>query len=211
MKRTLGAYISFTGIDGVGKSTQARLLHGHLSGVVTDIVFHEDSRNFVAEVAYTIAHRAGKSTGRELLGEDSYIIAMSFEVVRQTLCRINPLVQRGVTIVSSRTVYDWLAGTRVRQCGEAAYSVVKEVLLFGGLPSLTIWLDTTPAIAQERAIRRGYDSPELAYLEQLRVEYAMLAAEFGFCRIDGDGDTVSVERNINGMISEWMRTHEKET
>ena len=55
MKQTLGAHIGFCGIDGAGKSTQARLLCGFLSTVVTDIVMHEDTRNFVSEVTYTIA------------------------------------------------------------------------------------------------------------------------------------------------------------
>lgn len=204
MKTTTGAHIAFCGIDGAGKSTQARLLCGYLRDVVTDIVMHENSRNFVAEVTYTIAHRHGLETGRDFLDEDSYIQVMSFEVLRQNLAQINPFVQRGVTVVSPRTVFDWLAGTRARGCSDLAYKRAEEILLFGGCPALVFWLNTSPSIALERISKRGFDSANLTVLGRLRDEYARLAAQFRMIQIDGDMSEKEVFQQILPMLNTWL-------
>lgn len=204
MKRTIGAHIGFCGIDGAGKTTQARLLCGFLADQVTDIVMHEDSRNFVSEVTYTIAHRHGLATGKDFLGEDAYIQAMSFEILRQNLGRIRPFIQSGVTIVSSRTVFDWLTGTLARGCGDLAYGRAKEILLFAGTPELTLWIDASPAVAEVRINERGFDRANPAYLMQLRQAYAQLAGEFPFVRINGDQSVGAVKAEIQTTMTAWL-------
>lgn len=191
-----GLHIGFCGIDGSGKSSQVRLLHRWMKENSRDVVLHEDTRNFISEVSTSIARRHGVDLGFEYLGEDRYIMAMSFEVLSQVMLKIRPYTDAGITVITSRTVFDYLARTKVRGCDNKTYEIVEEIMLFRGGPDITIWLDTPPKIAHQRIQSRGYDFSEMKFLENFRIAFSELSAKYNWVRIDGSGDVASIHRQI---------------
>lgn len=202
MKCNKGVHIGFSGIDGAGKTTQMNLLCGWLrkeKGLA--VARYEETRYFVSEMSYIIGRSVGVKSGHELLGIDAYMIAISFEVLRNKMEKIDSVVNSGFTVVSSRSVFDWLAGARANGCSEDVYESVKNILLYLDPPKLNFWLDTDPKIADERITRRGYDASSVTFLKQYRYEFERLASEHKLIRIDGNDGIEIVHNNIINALS----------
>ncbi len=80
--------ISFTGIDGSGKTTQANFLVSWLRDKGLNVIQIESPRNLVSEISYAVAKNNGYKSISEFLGEDNYMIAMSFELIRQNFINV---------------------------------------------------------------------------------------------------------------------------
>jgi len=202
-----GLNIGFCGIDGSGKSTQVRLLHQWLKARSYDVILNEKTRNFVSEISTSIGRRHGFSLGFEYLGQDFYDLAMSFEVLRQNTQEILPYTSVGITVISSRTVFDYLARAKARGCTDKTYEIIKEIILFAGTPDITIWIDTPPIIAYERILSRGYDHSDKNFLENFRTAFLELSAHYGWIRINGENDIDSIHHQIRQIVLKTEQNH----
>lgn len=193
-------FISFEGIDGSGKSTQARLLT-------------ETLRERGATV--TLTREPGGSTGaeqiRKLLVEGrGERWSPETELLLFTAARrdhverlIHPALERGETVVSDRftdssRVYQGLVRAENRQLVEELHRLV-----IGIEPDLTFIIDTDPAIARGRGALRGgiedrFESLGLEFQLRLRAGFLMLAREFParIRLIDGSGTEDQVATRI---------------
>jgi len=202
MKKRKGMYIGFTGIDGAGKSTQAALLCGWLSQKGLYAILREEKRNFVAEVATAIAKTHGIESNREYLGEEYYMVALSFDLLREIVFNIQPFTAMGAIVVSARTAFCRLAGGMVRGC--RSIELAKEIALFRGIPDLTIWLDVSPEIANKRVMQRGIDSADLEHLKRYRESLSILLQDYPHIRIDDDGTIESVRLKVQQVVEEKL-------
>jgi len=202
MKERKGMYIGFSGIDGAGKSTQAALLCGWLNQKGLHAILREEKRDFVSEVASAIAKDHGIESGREYLGEEYYMVALSFDLLREVVFDIRPFTDMGIIVVSARTAFCRLAGGIVRGC--RSIEVAKEIALFGGIPDLTIWLDVSPEIAYKRVRQRGIDSADLEHLKQYRKALSALLQNYSHVRIDGDGTIESIRTKVQQVVEEKL-------
>ncbi|MAU53937.1 MAG: dTMP kinase [Roseovarius sp.] len=174
-----GLFISFEGIDGSGKSTQARILA-------------EDLREKGREVVLT--REPGGSAGAEeirrlVLTGAGDRWSPETEVLLFTAARrdhlervIAPALDRGAVVISDR----FADSTRVYQgVGRADLRpLVDELhrLVIGREPDLTLLIDIDPAAGLARAGARGggearFESFGLALQERLRAGFLALAAE----------------------------------
>lgn len=190
-----GFHIGFCGIDGAGKTTAAARVCKKLRDRGQDVIFYDETRNFIGEIAYTLAKSKGLKSGREFLGEELYNVAMAFEIVRRHLSYIQPFVAKGINIVTPRTIFDWLAGAIARECREKEYNIFKEILLFCGLPDTIFWINTTPEIASERIKKRQTDTASLQYLKRYRDGFERVLSEFAYVELNGDLEVDDIVEN----------------
>lgn len=197
-----GVHIGFTGIDGSGKSTQAALLCGWLNKQKIPNILREGKRDFVSQMSNIIALKKGIESGRKYLGEDYYMISLSFDLLREIIFDVAPYVENGIVVVSARTAFCRLAGGNARGCNTT--EVAKEISLLGGMPHLLIWIDTSPDVAYKRVIARGYDEAEVDYLKNYRSCLKDILKGYPHIRINGDKPTAYINNKIRLKVQKIL-------
>lgn len=198
-----GMHIGFTGIDGTGKSTQAALLCGWLTQKGIPNILRERKRGFVSEMASAIARTHGIEDGRKYLGEDYYMVALSFDLLREVVLDIHPFTGTGTIVVSTRTAFCRLAGGIARRY--RSIELATEIALFGGIPDLTIWLDVSPEIAYQRITQRGFDSADLEHLERYRKALKELLQNYPHTIIDGEKSIEIVQAEVRKVVESALK------
>lgn len=142
-------FVSFEGVDGAGKSTQARMLASALGSE-----------------AILLREPGGTAAGerlRELLKDPAIELSpraelMLFAAARAELAErvIGPALAAGRDVVCDRYCDSTVAYQGVaRGLGEAAVEAVNAVAIAGCLPDRTVLLRVDPALAAERGAGRG--------------------------------------------------------
>ncbi|WP_210526940.1 dTMP kinase [Rubellimicrobium arenae] len=181
-----GLFLSFEGIDGSGKSTQARLLADRLRALGREVV---------------LTREPGGSPGAEeirrlVLTGDRQRWSAETEILLFTAARrdhlertIRPALARGAVVITDR----FADSTRLYQGttrGDLRDVVDRlHALVIGVEPDLTVLIDMDPALALARSLRRlGGDTAEalpedrfeafgLGFQQRLRQGYLALAAQ----------------------------------
>ncbi|MBO6854230.1 MAG: dTMP kinase [Marivivens sp.] len=172
-----GTFITFEGIDGSGKSTQARLLAEHLRSAGAEVVLTREPGG--SEGAEEIRHL--------LLTGDPARWSAETELLLFTAARrdhlektIRPALAAGKTVISDR----FADSTRVYQGatrGDLRGTVDQlHALMIGREPDLTFIIDMDPKIALQRGLARGsgedrFEDFGLGFQETLRHGFLALA------------------------------------
>ncbi|MEM6897610.1 MAG: dTMP kinase, partial [Pseudomonadota bacterium] len=182
-------FLSFEGIDGSGKSTQAALL---------------DERLKAAGHATLRTREPGGSPGAEeirrlLVEGDPDRWSAETELLLFTAARrdhleklINPALARGDIVITDRfadstRIYQGATRGDLRATVDTLHS-----LMIGQEPDLTIIVDVDPATALERGLARGsgedrFEDFGLDFQEKLRAGFLALAKAEARCKVvDGD-------------------------
>jgi len=201
-----GRFISFEGIDGSGKSTQARLLAERLRGAGGEVV---------------LTREPGGSPGAEairglLLTGDPDRWSAETEILLFTAARrdhlektIRPALAAGQTVITDR----FADSTRIYQGatrGDLRATVDRlHDLMIGCEPDLTFLIDMDPAEALSRGLARrsGEDRFEdmgLAFQQDLRRGFLALAADDPdrFVVIDGRGAAEAVGDRVLAALAQ---------
>ncbi|MGI9394065.1 MAG: dTMP kinase [Boseongicola sp.] len=175
-----GRFITFEGIDGSGKSTQARLLHEHLSNTGHNAVLTREPGG-----------SAGAEEIRRLLVEgDPERWSPETEILLFTAARrdhlektIQPALDRGAIVVSDRfadstRVYQGAARGELRNLVDTLHDAVIDFE-----PFLTFVIDMDPEIALARGLARrsGEDRFEEmgpAFQQKLQSGFRTLAKDW---------------------------------
>lgn len=192
-------FISFEGIDGSGKSTQARMLAEHLR-----------SKGH----AVTLTREPGGSTGAEeirrlVLEGDPDRWSPETEILLFTAARrdhlektIRPALARGEIVITDRfadstRIYQGITRGDLRATVDALHD-----LMIGAEPDLTILIDIDPAVGLARAQARAglelrFEDMGLATQVAMRAGFHALAAgNARFRLIDGSRDAADVARDV---------------
>ncbi len=208
MSRKRGYFISFEGIDGSGKSTQARLLAEHLRGTGRDVVLTrepggspgaEEIRKLVLEGA---TDRWSPET--ELL----LFTAARRDHLERT---IEPALAAGQVVISDRfadstRLYQGLARADLRALVDQLHD-----LMIGREPDLTVLIDMDPGTGLARALGRGageerFESFGDAMQQKVRQGFLDLSQEFAerFVTVDGNRDIDAVAADIRDITGSWL-------
>ncbi len=203
-----GYFISFEGIDGSGKSTQARLLADHLRGTGRDVV---------------LTREPGGSPGAEeiralVLEGDGDRWSPETELLLFTAARrdhlertIIPALDAGQIVICDRfadstRLYQGLARADLRGLVDQLHR-----LMIGREPDLTILIDMDPATGLGRALARGtgeerFESFGDAMQQKIRQGFLDLAQEFSarFVTVDGNRQLDAVAADIRQIADGWL-------
>ncbi len=197
-------FISFEGIDGSGKSTQARLLAAHLRATGHDVV---------------LTREPGGSPGAEeiralLLRGEADRWSAETEILLFTAARrdhlertIRPALGRGATVVTDRfadstRVYQGITRGDLRGIVDRLHA-----LMIGVEPDLTFVVDIAPATGLARAAARSdgeqrFEGMGLAMQEAMRAGFLALAQDFPerVRIIDGDRPADAIAADIAAQL-----------
>lgn len=198
-----GLFISFEGIDGSGKSTQARRLADHLTANGREVV---------------LTREPGGSPGAEeiralvLQGEPDRWSAET-ELLLFTAARrdhlertIHPALAEGKVVICDRfadssRMYQGLRG-EMRERVDALHD-----LMIGVEPDLTVLIDMDPSAGLSRAKARAtveerFEDFGISLQEQMREGFLALSREYAdrFTVIDGNRDMDAVALDIQAQV-----------
>lgn len=201
-----GLFFSFEGIDGSGKSTQARLLAGALSARLT----REPGGSPGAEEIRALLVR-GEPGRWSAETECLLFTAARRDHLERT---IRPALAAGEIVVSDRfadstRVYQGAARADLRATVDLLHAA-----MIGIEPDLTFVIDTDPEVALVRGLARrsGEDRFEdlgAAFQHRLRAGFRALAAEFPdrVRLIDGDRPPEAIAAEIEGLARARLAAH----
>ncbi len=204
-----GTFLTFEGIDGSGKSTQARLLAEHL---------HHQGRDVV------LTREPGGSDGAEeirslVLQGDPDRWSAETEILLFTAARrdhlertIEPALAEGKVVICDRfadstRMYQGLSRGDLRGLVDQLHS-----LMIGREPDMTLLIDMDPETGLSRAKgRQGaeerFEDFGLDLQQQMRAGFLGLAQEFSdrFRVVDGNRDMDSVARDVTEIVMTSLR------
>jgi dTMP kinase len=203
--RAPGLFVTFEGIDGSGKSTQARLLADHLTAQGHDVV---------------LTREPGGSPGAEeiralVLQGDPDRWSAQTEILLFTAARrdhlertIRPALEAGKIVICDRfadstRMYQGLSRGDLRQMVDDLHA-----LMIGVEPDLTLLIDMDPANGLERALSRQtaeerFEDFGVELQAKMRAGFLSLAEEFSdrFQVIDGGRDMDSVAHDVTATVT----------
>nr|WP_280635779.1 MULTISPECIES: dTMP kinase [unclassified Ruegeria] len=196
--------MTFEGIDGSGKSSQARMLADHLRGLGRDVV---------------LTREPGGSAGAEeirrlVLEGDPDRWSAETELLLFTAARrdhlertIEPALAAGKVVICDRfadstRMYQGMSRGNLRPLVDQLHK-----LMIGREPDLTVLIDMDPEIGLSRAKgRQGteerFEDFGLELQQKMRSGFLALADEFPdrFRVIDGNRDMDSVARDVTDIV-----------
>ena len=204
-----GTFISFEGIDGSGKSTQARLLSEWLIGAGRQVV---------------LTREPGGSPGAEqirqmVLEGEAYRWSAETELLLFTAARrdhlertIRPALARGEVVISDR----FADSSRIYQgLGRAALGNMVDdlhALVIGQEPDLTVLVDMDPDVGLGRALgRQGgeerFEGFGVDMQRRMRQGFLDLAAQNPdrIVVIDGNRAIDEVQTSIQAIVQDRLR------
>lgn len=197
-------FISFEGIDGSGKSTQARRLAVLLADTGTETVLTREPGG--SEGAEEIRRLLVEGRGERWSPETELLL---FTAARRDHVErlIRPALARGAHVVTDRfadstRVYQGLVRADLRDLVEELHR-----LTIGIEPNLTLLIDIDPATALARGQARGgiedrFEALGLDFQRRLRAGFLALASENpARCRvIDGSGSQDEVAARVRAAL-----------
>ena len=179
-------FITFEGIDGVGKSTQLDLLERYLVSMGHDIVrtLEPGGTELGQEIRHLLLHRKGDVSPR------SEALLYAADRAHHVATKIRPALAAGKTVLSDR-YFD----SSVAYQGAARELDVEEVrnislwAVANLIPDLTVLLDLPAELAIARRSSKGtepdrLESEKVEFFERARNEYLRLAKEPRFLIVD---------------------------
>ncbi len=197
---TQANFVSFEGIDGCGKSTQAKLLNQHFVDQGKDVIFSREPGG--SPGAETI--RALLLTGNtDKWSAETELLLFTAARRDHLETTIEPAIASGKTVICDR----FADSTRVYQGatrGDLRSKVdLLHTTMIGREPDITIIIDVEPEVALKRGLARnsGEDRFEdfgLEFQENLRHGFLKLAEEYPFrCHlVDGNRPTEEVFKDV---------------
>lgn len=206
--RLAGTFISFEGIDGSGKSTQARRLSEHLRSRGIDVV---------------LTREPGGSPGAEeiralVLRGDPGRWSAETEILLFTAARrdhlertILPALEAGKVVICDRfadstRLYQGLSRGDLRDIVDTLHR-----LMIGLEPDLTLLIDMDPGDGLDRALARGTGEDRFeefgeSLQSQMRDGFLSLAREFPerFRVVDGNRDIDSIAAEIGAIADDFL-------
>lgn len=202
-RRHAGAWITFVGIDGSGKSTQANLLQRRLTDEGYLCYAPEGQDQFAATVLRSLAARVDLPSARSLVPPMVVELLSAMDLLRDVCQRVLPLCANGAIVVQSHSTHRRLAAALTRGCEDM--SLVESIVHYAGQPDLTFWLDVAVDQAMERIACRGKDREDPALLETFRLAHEHLAKTYDWRRVT-DGDVEQVHQMIWRQTQVWLLT-----
>ncbi len=200
-----GLFISFEGIDGVGKSTQIDLLEEYLKAQGKTVVrtMEPGGTDVGVEIRKILLHHRGALAPR------SEAALFAADRAHHVQSKINPALDRGEIVITDRYFDSSVAYQGAGR--ELSMEEVRNLSLWavgGLLPHLTVLLDLPADVARSRRNNTGVapdrlESEKIDFFERARQAYLQLAKNEPdrFLVIDAAESIESMHNQIRTRIS----------
>lgn len=189
--------IALVGVDGSGKSTQARALARRLSAGGVPATYFENAGG--RPLWNRLARALGRPDGVALFGRTLYPVLEA--TVRAAAMARTVLVTRLTGRVAVLDRWTWCQDVIMAARGDRGRRAVRAAYAIFPRPAVVCFLATAPEVAQERVARRGIDTEELAHLRALDAAYRALPDFPSFVVLDGDGGPDEVAAALDRAVS----------
>ena len=187
-----GLLIAIEGIDGAGKTTQAKRLVNWLRRRGLKAMYtYEPTRSSVGRIIRTRIAR-GESDGE--------LDALLFAADRLLHYRhvIEPALKDGYHVVSDRYVHSSIA-YQGALTGDAGW--VRELNRFVPKPDLAVYIDVAEEVGLSRLGRSRTVYERLELLRDVRRIYLELCEKGELSRIDGSGEIAAVQSSVRKLVA----------
>jgi dTMP kinase len=194
-----GIFICVEGLDGCGKTTQAKLLVKKLKKRHDGVYTAEPSRGQMGRFIkkhYLHADSRGSAVAEALLFAADRVEHLKSEVL--------PALEKGKIVVSDRYVFSSLAYQ-----GAAGLDLkwIEEVNKHAVRPDLALFIDVDPRTVTGRLKRKKSVMEILETQLKVREVYLKYAENGALLRIDGNKSKREVTREIWRVVNDFLRTH----
>lgn len=199
-------FITFEGIDGVGKSTQLDLLETWLQEQGKEVVrtLEPGGTELGQEIRHLLLHRKGDVAPR------SEALLYAADRAHHVATKIRPALAAGKVVLSDRYFDSSVAYQGAAR--ELDVNQVREISLWAVdnlLPDLTILLDLTAEQAMSRRNKTGVEPDRLEqekvdFFERAREQYLKLAKEPRFLIIDANLTVAEIQEQIRSRVQELL-------
>lgn len=203
-----GLFISFEGIDGVGKSTQADLLEQFLTDAGKTVLrtLEPGGTEVGVEIRKILLHHRGELAPR------SEAALFAADRAHHVATKIRPALARGEIVITDRYFDSSVAYQGAGR--ELAMEEVRNLSLWAVdnlLPDLTVLLDLPAQLARNRREGTGVapdrlESEKIEFFERARQAYLELAKAEPkrFLVIDAADDVDKLQSQIRARVSELI-------
>ncbi|GID55685.1 thymidylate kinase [Actinoplanes couchii] len=186
--------IALVGIDGSGKTTQARTVAAELAAAGFPAVYRQNAggRHWFGRIAVMV----GRTDAEDLLGRRG---TLAVESVLRWFAIVRTLLRRAVTreiAVMDRYAVCQFASLRAHGARPAAIRRARLAYRLFPQPDVMFFLAVDPEVAQDRIERRGYDTETMDYLMAADAAYRALPEYPRFVVIDANGTPEQVTKAI---------------
>lgn len=212
-----GWLIVLEGADGCGRSTQTAMLKAWLERRGYAVVETGLRRSALAGDLISRAKHGNR------LGRVTMSLLYATDLADELENRVLPALRAGSIVLADRYIYALMARALARG-GEQDW--LDELLGFAPQPDLTLYLQTTPEERLQRSLAKdphldywesGMDlglSPDrfiscLQYQNLLQAQYEVLAARYGFVKVDGAAARNEIQEQLREAVRHLLEGGEE--
>lgn len=195
-------FITFEGIDGVGKSTQLDLLQSWLESRGRDVVrtLEPGGTELGQEIRHLLLHRKGDVAAR------AEALLYAADRAHHVATKIRPALAEGKVVLSDRYFDSSVAYQGAAR--ELDVSEVRNISLWAVdnlIPDLTVLLDLDAQAAIQRRNKTGTEPDRLErekvdFFERARSQYLELAREPRFLVVDATLSIDEIQEQIRARV-----------
>jgi dTMP kinase len=196
-------FITFEGIDGVGKSTQLDLLERYLVDLGKKVLrtLEPGGTELGQEIRHLLLHRKGDVSAR------SEALLYAADRAHHVATKIKPALEAGMVVLSDRYFDSSVAYQGAAR--ELNVDEVRNISLWAIdnlLPDLTVLLDLPADEAMKRRDNKGTEPDRLEreqveFFERARDEYLKMAKEARFLVVDASDSPERIHQQVVGRVS----------
>jgi len=194
-----GKFICIEGIDGCGKTTQAKMLVRNLREKDYDAVYTTEPS--AGKVGALIRGFVLSRKSRVPIALEALLFAA--DRVDHVETDVEPLLKQGKVVVCDRYLFSSLAYQ-----GAAGLDLhwMNCINKFALKPDVTLFLDVSPDVAHSRLKRKKSVMENLQYLVKVRSAYLSLVEQERMVTLDGNKSIDEVARNVLNMVLKELKS-----
>ena len=192
-----GAFICIEGLDGCGKTTQAKLLAKKLKKSHNTVYTAEPSRGKIGTYI-----RKSYLYGEKRLSIVLEALLFAADRIEHVENEVIPALKEGRLVISDRYVYSSLAYQ-----GAAGLNLdwIEKINEHALQPDLAVFIDVDPEAVVSRLKPKKSVMEDLETQKKVRQIYLKFVEDGRLTRIDGDRSEIEVAEDVYAVVTEFLK------
>ena len=194
--KTKGIFVCVEGLDGCGKTTQAKLLVAKLKKEYDAIYTAEPSNGKIGAFV-----RNQYLYGEKRVSCVTEALMFAADRIDHVENEILPALKDGQLVVSDRYLYSSLA---YQGAAGLDLSWIEKINQFALVPDFGVYIDVDPKVVMQRLNRKKSVMEDLATQQKVREIYLKLVTDGHLAKIDGEKSKVAVAAELLRIVLERL-------